>query len=1045
MRLSDTAIKNPVFAWMLMAGMIIFGVISFLSIGKSQLPDVDFPIISVMTRWEGASPEVMETDVVDVIEDAVTSVKGVKKINSTSRLGQASIIIEFDLKTDVDVALQEVQSTISQAQFNLPKDLDPPIIAKFNPEDQPFMWLSVSGDRPLRYLMELVRDNLKQEFTTIPGVGNVFLGGYVEPSLRVWLDPKKLDATEITVQDVVSAVQSEHSERPAGYLTSPTVEWNLRVMGEISQPDEFKNLIIPTRNGAPVYRKFQLKDVAAIEDGLADARAISRVDLKPAIGLGILKQRNANMVDVGRRVTEKVTALQKTLPAGVHLAVNFDGTAFVKQATHELNFNLILAAALTSLICWLFLGSWSSAMNIILAIPTSILGTFIILQMLGFTQNTFTLLGLTLVIGVVVDDAIMVLENIVRHREMGEPRVQAAIVGSREIYFAAMATSVAILAIFVPVVFIKGVIGKYFFQFGMTISVAVMLSLLEALTLAPMRCSQFLEVGQGGLVSRSMDRLMGALTRTYSSALNVCLRNRWKVVVLSLVLFIASLFLFKPIKKELMPPQDQSMLFVRLQTPVGSSLAFTDETLKKGEEFTLSRGEVERYYAAVGGFEGGEINSAFMFITLKQPKDRPVPAGRRKAFTQQELMDIFRDELNKLPGVEKALLQDLSVAGGGAEPGFPVDLSLQGRDWDQLADVSEKVKAKMKETGLMVDVDSNYQLGMPEVQIFPNRAAAAERGVSVSSIGEVVNATMGGQRVGKFSRDGRRYDVRVRYSEKDRDNPTDLRKISVRNNRGQVIPLNEVVTVQEKKTLLSITRENRSRAIRLYANVATGKSQADAMAAMGKIEKEVVPEGVKMVFSGASETFQEAFLGLGIALVLGVLIAYMVMGSQFNSFIHPAVVLMALPFSVTGAVLALWLGGQSLNMFSMIGIVLLMGIVKKNSIMLVDFTNERRVKKGMDVRDALMDACPIRLRPILMTTVATIAAAVPPALALGPGAETRVPMALVIIGGVSVSALLTLFVVPCTYSLTAKLESHKHDADLKEALKQLGELPPTSL
>ncbi|HMX95582.1 MAG TPA: efflux RND transporter permease subunit, partial [Elusimicrobiota bacterium] len=343
---------------------------------------------------------------------------------------------------------------------------------------------------------------------------------------------------------------------------------------------------------------------------------------------------------------------------------------------------------------------------------------------------------------------------------------------------------------------------------------------------------------------------------------------------------------------------------------MGSSLAFTDETLKKAEAFTLSRGEVERYYAAVGGFEGGEINSAFMFITLKDPKARPVQPGQKKVFTQQELMDIFRDELNKIPGVEKALLQDLSVAGGGAEPGFPVDLSLRGRDWDELARVSEIVKTKMKETGLMVDVDSNYQLGMPEVQIFPNRFAAAERGVSVSAIGDVVNATLGGQRVGKFSRGGRRYDIRVRFPENERDRPSDINRLSVRNNRGQVVPLTEVVTVQEKKTLLTITRENRSRAIRLFANVATGKSQADALAAMRKIEKEVLPEGVTMVFSGASETFQEAFLGLAIALVLGVLIAYMVLGSQFNSFIHPTLVLVALPFSVTGAVLALWLGGS---------------------------------------------------------------------------------------------------------------------------------------
>ncbi|MBK6879954.1 MAG: efflux RND transporter permease subunit [Elusimicrobia bacterium] len=1044
MRLSDAAIKNPVLAWMMMFAMILFGLIGFGSIGKSMLPDVDFPIISVLTRWEGAAPDVMETDVVDIIEDAITSVKGVKKINSTSQLGQARIVIEFDLKTDVDVALQEVQSQISQAQFNLPRDLDPPIIAKFNPEDQPFMWLSLSGDRPLRFLMEFVRDELKHEFTTVPGVGNVFLGGYIEPALRVWLDPEKLRANEITVDDVTAAVATEHTERPAGYLTSATKEWNLRVMGEAGGVAEFENLVIPARNGAPVYRPFHLKDVATIEDGLADARAISRVNGKPAIGLGILKQRNANMVDVGRRVKEKVEALQKNLPAGVILAVNYDGTVFVEDATHELNFNLLLAAILTSFICWLFLGSWSSALNIILAIPTSILGTFIVLYFLGFTQNTFTLLGLTLVVGIVVDDAIMVLENIVRHRELGEPRVKAAILGAREIYFAAMATSVAILAIFVPVVFVKGVIGKYFFQFGITISAAVMFSLVEALTLAPMRCAQFLEIGQNNRLTRGVDALMETLTRRYKSTLTWSLNHRWTVVIVAAVLFHGSLLLFPLVKMELMPPQDQNILFLRMETPVGSSMGFTDETLKKVEAFTMDRGEVERYYAAVGGFEGGEINNAFMFITLKTPKERPAPAGRRRAFSQQELMDVFRAEIAKLPGVEKIILMDLSVAGGGAEPGFPVDLALRGRDWEQLAKSSELLRTKMKETGLMVDVDSNYALGMPEVQIFPNREAAAARGVSVSVIGNAINATLGGQRVGKFSRGGRRYDVRVRFRPEDRDKPADLDKIYVRNNRGQVVPLKDVVTVKERQTLLSITRENRSRAIRLFANIAPGKSQAEALTAVQKIGKDILPEGVTLVFSGAAETFKEAFVGLVAAILLGIIVAYMVLGSQFNSFIHPALVLLALPFSVTGAVLALWVGQQSLNMFSMIGIVLLMGIVKKNSIMLVDFTNERRRALGMAVREALLDACPIRLRPVIMTTVSTIAAAVPPALALGPGAETRVPMALVIIGGVSVSALLTLYVVPCAYSLTARLESRRHEQALKEALQELGELPSDS-
>jgi HAE1 family hydrophobic/amphiphilic exporter-1 len=827
---------------------------------------------------------------------------------------------------------------------------------------------------------------------------------------------------------------------PAGYLSTDKEEKNVRVMGEAQDVSQLANLVISGRSGQPIYTPFKLKDVAEVEDGLADPRAISRVDKRAAVGLGILKQRNANMVEVSRLVKAKVDALQKTLPQGMKLAVNFDATMFVEQSTHELNFNLILASVLTSAICWLFLGSWSSAVNIILAIPTSILGTFIVLYFLGYTQNTFTLLGLTLVIGIVVDDAIMVLENIVRHREAGEPQVKAAIVGAREIYFAAMAASVAILAIFVPVLFVKGVIGKFFLQFGVTISVAVALSLLEAVTLAPMRCSQFLKVGAHKGLSKKVDQGMDWMRVKYESMLKACLRHRWKIVVGAFIIFILSVFLFIPVKKELMPAQDQSMLLVTVETPVGSSLEFTDGVFKKAEDFIMSQGEVERYYTAVGGFEGGEINSGMIFITLKQPKDRPVREGRRKAYSQQELMDVFRSGLTVIPGVSKALLLDLSTGGGGSEPNYPVDFTLQGGDWDQLGQLSETFQEKLKATGLVVDVNSNFKLGMPEVQIWPAREEAARRGVSVASIGNAVGAALGGVRAGRFSKNGHRYDIRVRFRPKDRMKTADVDKIWVRNNRGQVVPLAQVVSTSEKKTLLSITRENRTRAIRVTANMAPGKSQSEALGMVTKIGAQILPEGVKVVFSGAAETFQEAFVGLVLALALGVVVAYMILGAQFNSFIHPVLVLMALPFSITGAVVALVIGNQSLNMFSMIGLVLLMGIVKKNSILLVDFTNERR-KQGLNVQEALLAACPTRLRPIVMTSVSTIAAAIPPALALGPGAETRVPMALVIIGGVAVSTLLTLFVVPCAYSLMSRLESHDHDARLKEALRELGELP----
>ena len=553
-----------------------------------------------------------------------------------------------------------------------------------------------------------------------------------------------------------------------------------------------------------------------------------------------------------------------------------------------------------------------------------------------------------------------------------------------------------------------------------------------------MRCSQFLQIGGHKGLALWVDETMAWLTLKYREVLARALGRRWTVIIVAFVLFGGSLYLFKLVDKELMPPQDQNMLLVQLETPVGSSLEFTDSVFKKAEAYILAHKETVRMYTAVGGFEGGEINSGMIFVTLRDPKDRPIPAGRRRPYSQQELQDVFRKDLGAIPGAAKAILLDLSTGGGGAEPGYPVDFTLQGRDWDQLAALSEKFEGEMRKTNLMVDVNSNYKLGMPEFQIWPDRLQAAKRGVSVAAIGNAVNATLGGVRAGKFSRGGHRYDIRVGFRHKDRTSQKDIDKIWVRNNRGQVLPLTQLVTVEEKKTLLSITRQNRSRAIRLTANVAAGKSQAKALQAVEEIAQKVLPDGVKLAWSGTAETFKEAFLGLFEALALGVLVAYMILGAQFNGFIHPLLVLLALPFSVTGAVLALVIGHQSLNMFSMIGLVLLMGIVKKNSILLVDFTNEQR-KSGLGVDDALLRACPVRLRPILMTSAATITAAVPPALALGPGAETRVPMALVIIGGVAVSTLLTLLVVPCAYSLAARLESHTHDSKLREALVELGE------
>lgn len=1014
MNLSETSIKNPVFAWMLMTGLMFFGTISYRGMGVGQMPDVDFPVLTITVNREGAAPEVMESDVVDKIEDTVMGVQGLKEVSSSTRQGQSLITLEFELERDIDVALQEVQSKISEVQRILPRDMDPPVIQKFNPEDQPIMWIGVSSDRPVHELMEFVDGRLKDRFKTIQGVGEIFLGGYIEPNLRVWVDLPKLEQYQLTVEDVIAAIQREHVEQPAGRLETERQEATVRAMGEAASVEEFSKIVIDHRGGRPIYRPILLKEVANVEDGLEDIRRISRVMGKQAVGLGIRKQRGSNTVAVARQVKKRLEEVRRDLPEGYQIGINFDSSRFIEDTVHELVFTLILSALLTSLVCWMFLGSWSSNLNVLLAIPTSILGTFIILKFAGFTLNTFTLLGLSLAIGIVVDDAIMVLENIVRHREMGKDRKQAAFEGAKEISFAALAATLAIVAIFLPVAYMKGIIGKFFFQFGITISTAVMISLLEALTLTPMRCSEFLEIGERkSRFGRWFESSLNRMKELYRKSLIVALRHKGKVILASIIFFALSLTSAKFLRREFVPAQDQSMFLIRVQTPIGSSMEFTNSKMKELEAMLLKRPEVRRYYAAVGGFGGGGVNTGMMFVSLKQPKQRPVDPKRGRRLRQEEIMNELRAGMDQVKDA-RPVFQDLSTRGFAAQRGFPIEFTVRGPDWEKLAEYAKQIQAEMKKDNLFADVDTDFQEGMPEVRIYPNRDKAFERGVSISTIARTINALIGGERVAKYTKGGRRYDVRVKAKQDYTRNKDTILRLLIWNNRGEMVRLGDVVDLKERPALLSITRRGRERAIGIFANVGAGKSQADAIAEARRISERILPEGCRVVFSGTSETMKESGQGLVFAFVLGILAAYMILACQFNHVIHPFTVLLALPFSISGAFLALWLSNKSLNIFSAIGLILLAGIVKKNSILLVEFTNQMR-RRGLKPLEALKEACPIRLRPIIMTSVSTIAAAIPPALALGPGAETRIPMAIAVIGGVTVSTLLTLYVVPAAY------------------------------
>lgn len=1039
MSLSSISIRRPVFAWMLFFAAVLFGGISYSRLGQSQLPDVDQPVVDVRFNYPGANPEVMENDVIDIAEEALLTVEGVKEIRSSSGQGSGSITLEFGIEKDIAEAVTDVNAKLNSIRRRLPTDLEDWSVNKTNPEDQPILWLAATGPEgaPTKDLMLLVRDRLRDEFQTVPGVGEINLGGFVDRNLRVWIDSRRLESLQLSADDILNTVGREHLELPAGRIENATQELNVRFLGEAPSVQAFGDLPITSRGGAPVYRRLRLRDAARLEDGLDDIRRISRFNGKPAVGLGIRKVRGSNAVEVGRAVKAKLAQVAPTLPKGYNLALSADNTVFVEEAVHELQQTLILAAILTALVCWFFLGSWSSTVNVLLSIPFSIIGSFIVLYALNFTLNTFTLLALSLAVGVVVDDAIMVLENMIRHKEMGKPRLQAAIDGASEISFAAMAATFSIVAIFLPVALMDGVIGRYLFQFGVTISAAAIFSLVEALTLTPMRSSQFMEEHVHGKKQRWFDRVMDKWVRAYSGAIDWSLRHRGLIVALSVATFAAGYLGMRSLKKELLPPQDQSRVMARLSLPTGTSLEVTDALVRRAEAWLGTRQEIERLYVAVGGFGGGDVSTAIMFITLKKPGRRPIVEEDlpkpgvipkkgappelirvKKRLSQAEFASVARREIGKLAPKLRVSVQDLSLRGFSSGRGFPVEFSVRGSDWDQLVKASEALREALKAEPRLTDVDSDYLAGQEEVQVIPDRDAAARRGVSMQALGNILNTLVGGTRAGKFSQDGRRNDVRVRLVGAERADPKDILRLRVRNNRGELVGLNELVRLEKRPSLQSIRRVNRERSITVFANAASGTSGDQALGLALETAKRILPAGTRAVPSGSSQASQDATSQLLGALLLGIVVAYMILASQFNSFKHPVSVLVPMVFSFAGAMGGLLLFDQSLNLYSAIGLILLMGLVKKNAILLVDVTNQHR-EQGMGATEALLAACPLRLRPILMTSFATIAGAVPAAASLGAGSETLRPMGIAIIFGMLLSTFLTLFVVPAIYSLLA--------------------------
>jgi len=811
---------------------------------------------------------------------------------------------------------------------------------------------------------------------------------------------------------VVEAVRLEHAELAAGYIDNDRKEFNVRTMGEEFTAAEIGDILITQRGNQPIYdTTIRIRDIAEVEDGLADIRRKSFISGKPGLGIGIKKQRGANQVEVARAARDLVATIQEEYP-DIRFQINADFSKFVEDSVHHTQRELIMAGILTALICFFFLGSFRSAINVVLAIPTSILGTFIIIYFAGFSLNLFTLLALALAIGIVVDDAIMVLENIIRHFHMGKSAVQAARDGANQVFFAAIATTVVLVSIFLPVAFMEGIIGKFFFQFGITMSAAVLLSTVEALTMTPMRCAAFMSKKESrDPISRGISRILDWLRDRYKALLAFPIRHPWIVLLLALLTIPVAWLVYQPLPKEFVPPQDQGFFRVIMRTPVGSSLAYTEDKIHEVQKWLGEQSDVDRWYISAGGFDG-LTNEVFSAVTLIDRSERG---------PQQETMERAKQELRQIEDLF-VVVPDTQIRGLTEGRTYPLAFNIRGGDYEVLQDKARQMIDRLEETGLVEGLDTDFRVDMPELRIIPDRKAAAIRGVSMRNIGETIQAALGGVRQGKFTSDGERYDVRIRLQADQRLTPEVVNRLQIRTSYGELIPLSDVVKTEVIPTVQQVSRINQQRAVSVFGNIAKGQSQAAAIEAAERIGLEILPEGYTLHLEGGAEAFADSFKNRQATLLLAILLAYMVLGSQFNSFLHPVAILVAVIPATLGALLGLTFMDQSVNLFSAIGIILLVGIVTKNSIMLVEFTNRLRLEEKLPVDQAIIEAGAVRLRPILMTTCATIGAALPVFLGLGAGSETRSPMATSVIFGMIVSTAITLFVTPAVYKLLSPLE-----------------------
>lgn len=1030
MILTDLSVKRPVFASVISLLLVAFGLVSFDKLPLREYPNIDPPVVSIDTNYRGASAAVVESRITQLIEDRISGVEGIRHVSSSSSDGRSSVTLEFDISRNIEDAANDVRDRISGLLDNLPDEADPPEVQKANGSDEVIMWLNLVSDQMTTLeLTDYTNRYLSDRFSVVDGVARMRIGGGKVYAMRVWLDRQALASRSLTVADVEAALRAENVELPAGSIESKERHFTVRLERGYRTAEDFANLVITQGEDGYLVK---LSDVARVEIGSDEERIMFRGNKEAMIGLGVSKQSTANTLEVARAVNALVDKINPTLPAGMSIKRSYDSSVFIEASIKEVYQTLFTAMILVIIVIYLFLGSVRAMLIPAITVPVSLFGTFIVLYALGYTINLLTLLAMILAIGMVVDDAIVMLENIHRRIEEGDSPLKAAFLGAREVAFAVIATTLVLVAVFMPITFLEGDLGKLFKEFAVTMSAAVLFSSLVALTLTPMMCSKLLKPSsQDSWLVRKVDGIMTKVSNRYQLSLKSAMAHPILVSILVLVALGSSVYLVQKVPQEFAPQEDRGSLFLMVNGPQGASYEYIESYMNEVENRLMplvETGDIKRLLIrAPRGFgRAADFSNGMAIIVLEDwGKRRPV---------KEVIVDINK-RLANLAGVQAFPVMRQAFGRG---VGKPVQFVIGGPSYEELARWRDIMMQKAAQNPKLLGLDHDYKETKPQLRVVIDRDRAASLGVSISNIGRTLESMLGSRLVTTFMRDGEEYDVIVEGERDNQNTAADLQNIYVRSERSQeLIPLSNLVTVEEFADASSLNRYNRMRAITIEASLEDGYSLGEALDYMNQLARTYLPAEAVISYKGQSLDYQESGSSMYFVFILALGIVFLVLAAQFESYIHPVVIMLTVPLATVGALIGLWLTGQSLNIYSQIGIIMLVGLAAKNGILIVEFANQLR-DKGVDFDKAIIQASAQRLRPILMTGITTAAGAVPLVLAVGAGAETRFVIGVVVLSGILLATLFTIFVIPAAYGLFAR-NSGSPEAIAQQLEKELAQ------